>query len=206
MLGARSAIFLQFPEDHKPRILHPAVVESLDDDRLTAVAEESFLPLEVGLEVTLFYERRRQFVEQPAQIVAFSHAQPPTLVFETTGDAVSAEGRSCYRVSAALTELTCTIDADQDCPVEDVSVSGFAAVTLDAPSLGQRVTVALSDLNDREHHGVAVVQSVRETPRGYRCGFSVLDVREGGGDLQRGVSSLSLALQRRQLRRLSGTA
>ena len=205
MLGARTPIYLQFPEDEKPRILHPAQVESHESGRLTAVAEESFLPLEVGLGVTIYYEKRRRFVQQSATILAFSHGQPPTLVFETVGDAVSAESRSCYRVSAALTELTCTVAGHPDCPIEDVSVSGFAAVTPDPLTIGDRVAIAITDLHDREYRGEAVVQSIRGTPRGYRCGLRAPDAREGGGDLQRGVSSLALGVQRQQLRGLCGT-
>lgn len=204
MLDPRTAFYVQFPEDTCPRVLHPARVEAVDQGRHTAAADEGFVPIEVGLRVTVYYEHRRRFVKQPAVISAVVHGEAPGFVFELAGDPASAESRCCYRVSTVLTEMTCTLAGRAGCPLEDVSVTGFATVSPDEHAIGDAVEAELTDLNDRPFTGHAVVASVTPVDDGFRYGLSTPDPLHGGGTLQRGVSSLSLALQRRQLRRLSG--
>lgn len=208
MLAPDTPIYIQFPEDQHPRVLHPATVEAADDHRCTAVAAERFLALEVGLEVTVHFQQRRHFTAQAARVKALMHHDRPRFVFEFIGEAGTVESRRCYRVSTALVELTCTLNGRPDCSVEDVSLTGLAVISGEPLQPAEVVDVALTDLRDRSYAGRAEVRSVREIEGGaggFRYGLHAVHPDHGGGDLQRGLSSLSMALQRRQLRRLAGT-
>lgn len=206
MIPPETRAFIQFPEDKHPQVLHPIRIESTDPQRIVAVAEESFLPLEVSLEVDVYFEERRRFHRIHARIVSTLSGPAPRFAFETLGTPVLAESRKCYRVSQPLIELTCTLHGRVYCSIEDVSVKGFAVVTTDTFSVGDTVEAVLFDLRDRPCAGPVVIRSVQSLAEGYRYGVEVCDPVDRGASLQRMVSSLSQALQRQELRRLSASA
>lgn len=204
-MSDKTRIYIQFPEEHRPQVLHPATVENINVEQYTAAAEESFLALETGLEVEVYFHRRRQFYRQPARIQATLHGDRPRFVFEMLAEPTLADLRRCYRVSITLTELTCTFNQREHCPIEDVAVESFSVISPEEIELGRVVDVSLADLKDRRYHGKVEIHSARERAEGFRYGVRVVAPTAGGGDLQHGVSALSLAQQRRELRRLAGT-
>lgn len=206
MITPETRVFIQFPEEQHPQVLHPAYVESVEGSKVVAVAEESFLPLEVGLEIDVFFEVRRRFQRIHARTTSTLSGPQPRFALETVGTPVSAESRKCYRVSEPLIELTCTFHGRVYCTLEDVSVKGFAVVTTDTLSIGDTVEAVLFDMRDRPSSGPVVIRSVRSVPEGYRYGVEVCEPAYRGARLQRVVSSLSQAVQRQELRRLSTSA
>ena len=206
MITPETRVFIQFPEEQHPQVLHPAHVESVDGPKVVAVAEESFLPLEVGLEIEVFYEVRRRFQRVHARTISTLSGPLPRFALETIGTPLSAESRKCYRVSEPLIELTCTFHGRVYCTVEDVSVKGFAVVTTDTLSIGDTVEAVLFDMRDRPSSGPVMIRSIRSVPEGYRYGVEVCEPAYRGAALQRVVSSLSQAVQRQELRRLSTSA
>ena len=122
-----------------------------------------------------------------------------------TGEPVSAEGRSAYRVVTSIAGgVTVTLDNNLECAVLDVSATGFSVIS-DAPLLqGQVVRVVIHhELEDIQ--GSAIVQSVKELAGGQRrIGLHCAGNSRSNGQLHRGLQRISAAVQRQQLRRARG--
>jgi len=205
MIDQGNTFHLQFPEDIEPAILHEAEVLDLSQDTIMAQAKESFLALEIGLPVTVYYQLRKIFVQQAAKITAIHHGDHPTFALALLGKTTSVENRQCYRVSTTLTELTCVFNDKPNCPILDVSLTGFAVISRDDLQVGSRIEAGLKDLKGREYQGQCVIRSQTPLDEGFRYGIECDDQRLDGNTLQRAVSSLSMSLQRQELRQLAGT-
>ena len=142
-------------------------------------------------------------MQQPARIEAVLQSEPRTVFgFETTGELVSAEARQCYRVSTVMASLTAVV-ADEECPLLDVSASGFAILSTAQHKMGKVVTVVLH-YKGTKYTGQARIQSIREMPDGrIRYGFNAQDSKRAGGDLHKGQRQITMDVQREQLRRFA---
>src|SRR5690606_10952830 len=155
--------------DH--RVLHPAKIVAAGDNLYTAEFEETDLSLRCGMEVTIYYEIRGEFSQQPARIDVVmddgaseedqhgAASRAPPVCFPTLDQPVTAESRSAFRVSTITTGLTARV-AQEDCPMLDVSHTGLAVTGSGVWSIGDRVPV-LVRAGSRAHAGAAMVQSVR---------------------------------------------
>jgi hypothetical protein len=202
MLASEAKIFLDFPNESKQRILHPATIKEANEHGYTAELEEANLSLEAGQNFFVYYNLKRKFVKQAARLDAVLQTDPALAVgFQVTGEPVSAESREWYRVSTVMANLTTTVGPETVCPLLDVSAMGFAAEATQRYEIGQVVPVTLR-YEDSQFNGKARVQSIRELDRGrIRYGFHAIDDRTCGGDLRKGLRHISAAVQREQLRR-----
>lgn len=206
MLGIDSGFFLLIPDGSKRRILHPAKVVGLKDNLYTARLEEEDLAVVDGQDVLIYYENGREFLQQAAHIHRVIEDEPkPFIEFEMTGEPVSAENRQYYRVCAVMTGLTAELGNEKDCPLVDVSYSGFSVIAGEDYAIGRIMDAAVS-CEGKEFRGKVCVQSIRVLSEGrIRCGLHCVENASTAGSLPKGLHHLCLSLQREQLRRLAAT-
>ena len=198
-----TVFYLQIADESEERILYPATVQEWNENEYTAGLQKDDLALEAGQEVLVYYEIEREFMKQGARIELDSKTDStPAFRFELTGEPVSAERRQSYRVSTVMAEVSATFEAEENCPVHDVSATGFAVVA----SKRYR-TATVVDATVR-YAGIAVsgkgrIESVRELqPNLIRFGVHCISDKETGGTLQAGLQKIWTSVQRQHLRRL----
>jgi hypothetical protein len=130
------------------------------------------VPLEEGQEVFIYYEINRIFMKQLARIETVTQGDPKTSIrFGTSGHAVSAEDRDCYRVPTAFKELTATVGPEGSCKLLDVSGTGFAVIASEHYRIGELVEVELR-YRSEAFSGRACLQSMKQLAEGrIRYGF-----------------------------------
>ena len=205
MLSTDSGFFLRIPDESDERVLHPAKVVEVQDGIYTAQLEEPDLPLTAGQNVLLYYEIDRKFMQQAARIDAVLQVEPEAIVgLETIGAPMSAEERQWYRVSTTLADLTAKIDSEEPCPIQDVSSVGLAVLSRNRHHVGAVVTASVHH-EGRHYAGSATVQSIREMGDGWcRYGLACADDKQGGAELSKCLHTITMAIQRQQLRRRAG--
>ncbi len=204
MLTTDSTFFIRLPADSNERILHPAKVAGQEDGIYTARVGDAGLPLTEGLDVLIYYEKDRQLMQQPAHVLAISADEPGLVIqISTTGGPVSAESRQYYRAWAVMSELTVEFGEESECPLLDVSCTGFAVAAMEPHQIGGLVDAVLR-FEGTEYRGAVCVQNKRELTKGRtRYGLLCFDSRDFW-ELRRGLHRLNLSLQQEQLRRLAG--
>jgi hypothetical protein len=206
MFSAGMTIHLWVPAVHKSRVLIRGCIDEVGDGGTTVVArfEEQVSP-EVNSDVQLYVEFRGKFFQQGARVVEILDAgEQPQLKFTRVGDPVSAESRGSYRVSTAAAQIKAKIAKRAGAfSVVDVSPEGFAIILNDAPLCGSMLEVNW-DFEGVKVEGSARVQTIKPLPNGtFRVGLLAADKQS---PMRRSLERLSIALQRAQLRRLSGAA
>ncbi len=214
MVGIGVGCFLQLPGDSKQRVLHPARVTELADEIYTVESEENGLPVEPEMDVLLYFENNREFMQQSGRIEAVdtidasdggSDDDGPKLLisFKTTGDPVSAESRQWYRVSTVVVGYQADLNAEKDCRVLDVSKTGLAVVSEETYTIGNVVSVSIVE-DGQTYTGNICVQSVRDLGQGQtRYGLHCVSDKTAQGTLADGLQRASMRIQREQLRRIS---
>ncbi|MCG8406770.1 MAG: hypothetical protein MI923_16360 [Phycisphaerales bacterium] len=206
MLDIGSSFFLQIPSKSKQRRLHPVEVVGCSADTYTAKFEEDNIPLEADQDVLIYFEEKREFMQQAAHVSTSMHDETKLIIeFQTTGDPVSAESRQCYRVSTVMADLAADFGSEKNCPLLDVSCTGLAVIAAEAHDIGSLADIKLTYEN-REYAGKSVVQSERELSKGrIRYGLLCVKEKQATTNLMRGLEYMTVALQREQLRRLAVT-
>lgn len=201
-------VFVRFPGATKRRVLYPSTITQLSGaDIFTIQPADAGIPYEVGQELLIYFEQRRQFVQQPARVEALLDSEPGRfVVLKTTGEPVSAESRQCYRISTVLSDLTVTFDGEEGCSLRDVSVTGFAVVSPKQYKTGQVLDVELL-FEGKRYTGQACIQSMTQMPDGQtRYGVNCVKAAASPLSLSKGVQQVSMSVQRQQLSRLAGGA
>lgn len=207
MLATGMDVFLQLPSESNKRILHAGKTTALEEGIWIAAFDEPDLEVDVDQDVLVYYEIQQKFSKQPARIHAMnSDEQPPIISFQTTGEPVQAEDRECYRVSATMSEMTVTLDEETDCPLADISATGFGVLSEQTYEIGQSVSVTIA-FDGQLYAGTAIVQGIKEIPPPWtRYGLSWAGDKNDGGNLEEGAHKIGMAIQREQLRRRAGAA
>ncbi len=205
MIKAGTDIHFRDPKVPNERVLFHAVAEAAEeDDRWMATFSGGSPELAPEQDVLIYFEVKREFMQQPATIHSVEQNGEGTVVtFVPLGDPISAESRQHYRVSTVTSDVTAKISDEQGCKVVDISSTGFAAVARGQHDIGTTLDVSMA-FEGKSCTGCAAIQSVRERPGGkFRYGL----VSIGSGetrDFQERLNDISLEIQRSQLRRLSG--
>jgi hypothetical protein len=210
MLAIGTPIFLLVPDSTKKRILHPGkVIETMEGVWIAQLDETLSLP--VGTEVVAFHTVGTKFMQQVGIVVVQNEpgqqAQSPVedlrVTFKLVGEAVSAEQRQLYRVSVALANIRARIGAELDCHIVDISPEGCGAITRQQYVVGSSVQIHFI-YQAETVLAQARVQTVRPLGDGrYRYGFRIGDKISPA---RRALTAISMAVQRQQLRRMSGAA
>lgn len=205
MIKAGTDIHFRDPKATNQRVLFHAVVEATEDDGRWMASFSARSPkLEPEQDVLVYYEIKREFMQQPAKIHSLEESDEGTSVtFEPLGDPASAESRQHYRVSTVTAEVAAQIGDEEGCRVVDISSTGFAAVARASHDIGATLAVTM-EFEGRACSGMAAIQSVHERPGGkLRYGLVSVSGGESKG-FQEQLNEISLEIQRSQLRRLSG--
>ncbi|MFG0329667.1 MAG: PilZ domain-containing protein [Phycisphaerales bacterium] len=223
MFANGDGIFFQFPgESTTQRILHAATVTGQADGSFNAVFQDDTAQVEPDTELLVYFERNNEFMKQSARINAtFSGENDETgdpvcatgengpaagqsFSFTTVGSPVSAESRQCFRVSTVVASITVNLKDEFNCPLVDVSATGFSVITDEKFNIGDILPVHLV-YDGREFRGSASIQSIRDIGRGkIRYGLHCVDNRSQSADLPKGLQFVSMSVQRQHLRRLRG--
>ena len=207
MLSPGREMFVSFPSSGATRVLHAAKVCTMGDDLITLkFLEPDLIPVEAEGACTVFFDGPREFMQQPAERVAYDDA-PDTdeafdLALQLAGEAVSAETRKCYRVGTSLAQYYGGFGSFGECHIVDVSATGLGFVCGTRMKIGTGVDFSF-ELHGHTYSGRGFVQSQKETRNGYRYG---LLCTSDDPALAKGLQQLTMDAQRTQLRRLSGAA
>jgi hypothetical protein len=206
VIGIGDGLYVQIPDESEQRLLYPAKIVGVRGNVYTAEVEEEDLALEDGKQIIIYYENRREFVQQVARIDTVIRTElKAVLGFETTSKPVSAERRQCYRISTVISNLTAKLDSEDACPLLNISATGFSVIAAGGYRLGSVVQATLR-YDDQEYTGDVCIVSMRELNKGrIRYGLYGLDDKKHGGNIQKGLQHMSTAVQRQQLRRLVGS-
>ena len=212
MLEIGGAFFLQVPDESTERILHPAKVVGLTGNILTAEIEDrefgitEFHHIVEREDLFIFFEARNSFLRQAACVLKILDDEPrPTIEFETTGEPVSADSRQHYRVSTVTAGLTAKLAGEDQCPLVDVSCTGFSAISSRNYAFGSLVEATLI-YQGEEYNDKVCVQSIRVLGKDrIRYGLCCLEDRASAGNMPRGLQLMTVLLQSEQLRRLAET-
>ncbi len=203
MLSKSQPAFLSIPNAANKRILHEGRVSSLEGQQVTIEFEEQLAP-STGAEVMLFAEIKNKFFQQGAKIVSVTpEASKVVIVFETSGDPVSAEQRGSFRTSVVAWKVPVRVDSNVGCMLADVSPEGIGVITPKPLTVGTTVEVHL-EIEGIKLSGQLRVQTAKILPNGkLRFGLFVPDRRS---NMRPVLQKLNSFAQRVQLKRLSGAA
>jgi hypothetical protein len=211
MVGIGKGCFLQLPGAGKRRVLHPAKVLGFSDGVYTAEVENIDLAIEPDQHVVVYFEAGREFMQQSAQVGDVDRAdvvddtEPRLMVaFSTSGEPASAESRQIYRVSTVMADLVAAFAQEEGCPILDLSTCGFSVAATKVHQLGDVIHASVV-FDGRTFSGNVCIQSVKELSKGrMRYGLHCADDKAQQGSLASGLPQMSVAVQREQLRRMSG--
>ncbi len=225
MLSKGAEVFVTCGRDADKRILHPAKVLSINGTTYALQLHGNDLHIDAGSRPTIFFDLNRVFHKQAAEIVAISDprsglgqddAQNLTtnadknggIVFgcNLVGQPTSAEGRESFRVCTVVANLSGDLGIEKNCPLMDVSSTGFSMIAKSKYKISDLVAAVLRH-EGTEYRGRAVIQSIKELPGGrFRYGLHCMSDQISGSNLQKGCQQISMSCQRAQLRRLAAHA
>jgi hypothetical protein len=203
---AGTRVFLRFDSPSRGRVLHPGIVSEIGDDAWTLSFETRYRVVETGEEKLIYFNQARVFTQQSVRVAEqWTDGPPFTLVVKAIDDPVSAGTREEDRVSTVGIGLTAMIEDEVDCPVQDVSLSGLAAISARKHKVGRCLDIAIR-YGDEEYVGQVEVQSVHPIDSvKTRYGLlGVFDTAEGR-NLQNGLTRMTLEIQQRHLKIISSS-
>ena len=193
-----SDFFIEFPGSSSGRILHAGTVIGMQESSVL-VQPKASLALEPGQDIRIFFERDREFMQQPARVEASLEDECLTLAIQPLGEAVSAESREYYRVSTVFADLSIDFGGET-CQLTDISALGFSVLSQDQHARGDIVSATISH-EGTSYRGEAQVQSVTDLGGTQRYGLVCASEKSSGATLQKGLQKVSMDVQRSQLKR-----
>lgn len=213
MLLIGQNVFVSFVGGSTTRVLHPVRITDRTDEVITIkYAEPDGLPAERSETVTVFFDGRKGFMQQPGEIVPPDPEEgdtdgvpsEPVVAVRLLGEPVSAESRECYRVSTVLADYHANFGRLGTCKLVDVSATGFGFLSTERLMLGETLEIEFT-VGGKTIKGSGIIQSLKEVRNGFRYGMvCVLD--GGASGMALALQQLTVDAQRTQLRRLSGAA
>ncbi len=207
MLKEGSPIYLGLDDPSGRRVLHSGIIAAIAQDRCTIEFENSELPIKTGDEYLIYYHEFQEFVQRRVQVDEHLENGPVSrVVMKLIGDVISADTRQEYRVSAINAGLTVTLDTEEGCTIQEISMSGLGLVSDRKYSIGQILDVTLHFEEDH-FSGQVVVEWIRQLDGDRtRYGLRGLFDAKGSDALQIGLTRFTLAVHRQNLQRVSGAA
>ncbi len=202
-----SRVFLRFDSPSRGRLLRPGIVQEIREGGLTLAFDARHHAVENGEEKLVYYDQASDFVQQPVLVEAQSSDGPPfVLSVKSIGDAVSAGTREEDRVATRGSGLAATLEDENGCLIQDVSLSGLAVISTWKYRIGRCLEIAIR-YGDEEFLGKMEVRygnalDAAKTRYGL---LGVFDTAEGRG-LQNGLTRMTLEIQRQHLKRISGSS
>jgi hypothetical protein len=201
-----SRVFLRFDSPSRRRLLQLGIVHEVRDSVWTLAFEDRHSAVETGEEKLVYYDRGRKFVQQLVLVEAQTSDGPPfVLTLKPIGDAVSVENREEDRISTVGTGLTASLEDEGECLVQDVSLSGLAAIATRKFPIGRCVEIAIP-YGGEEFVGQVEIRNVNALD-GEKVRYGMLGVFDtaAGRGLQNGLTRMTLEIQQQNLKRISGS-
>ena len=210
MLSQGDLIYLQKPAQNQQRVLIPMDVIANQQDHIIIETSDVFDWVHEDGQVMVYFDKRRDFMKQSAKMELVVHEETEDQIdgvmrytIELLGDAVSAESRQCFRVSTVISDRKAILSEEGEVKLVDVSATGFAVIASKERNIGQIVKTVLIH-EGREFAGTACVQSICELSKGQiRYGMYSVEQNHKSNNLTSGLRTISMDVQREQLRRLS---
>ena len=200
--------FVHFAGDGKTRVLNPVKVDRVEEGVPFVWLNGEVPPfelLEENGEIILFFHGPKEFMQQPAKITEIvSDEGKTTFGVQTTGDAVSAESRNCYRVCTVLGSYKAQFGDEGKRQIADVSATGLAIMATGDYPFGKVFPISF-ELNGKSYAGAGCIQSIKKVKAGTRYGLLMVECNKKD-NLEEGLQKLTMDAQRTQLKRLSGAA
>lgn len=204
MLTAGSNIYVRLAgESPDTSPLRTAIVLERRENLCTVEIADADNPPAPGDTICFFYDVASRFSQQRARVGrCLVRDKKCIMSVALLAEPEPAENRQSFRVSVATADLCARLNCSQNCPVLDVSFTGFAIVTDGVFQVGESVTVAVK-FEGRTYTGEATIKSANPIEGELtRYGLHVPPNR-GASTLQKGLQAISSSIQRMQLRRLS---
>ncbi len=207
VLKEGNRVFLQFDSPSRGRVLQPGIVDEIRDLDWTLAFETRHHAVKIGEEKLVYYNRARDFVQQPVLVEAQSSDGPPfVLTLKSIGDTVSVGTREEDRVSTSGTGLAAILEDEGGCLIQDVSLSGLAVISTRKYHAGRCLEIAIR-YGDEEYVGQVEVEDAYpldsvETRYGL---LGVFDTAEGR-IFKNGLTRVTLEIQQQHLKRISGSS
>jgi hypothetical protein len=205
VLKEGSSVYLERDDPSGGRVLRPGTIAAIDQDRCTIGFENSELSIKIGDGCLIYYHEFQKFVQRRVRVEEQSETGPPLrVVMKFIGDAVSADTRQEYRVSAINAGLTVTLDTEEGCTIQEISMSGLGLVSDRKYSIGQILNVALH-FEGEDYDGQMVVEWIRQLDDDRtQFGLRGLFDPKGSDMLRIGLMRFTRAVHRQNLERVSG--
>jgi hypothetical protein len=202
-----SRVFLRFDSPSRGRLLQSGIVREIREGGLTLTFEARHLAVETGEEKLVYYNKARNFVQQPVMVEGQSSDGPPfVLNVKSIGDAVSVGSREEDRVSTSSAGLTATLEDEDSCLIQDVSLSGLAVVSNRKYRIGRCLEIAIR-YGDEEYLGQVEVQCSHPLEGGEtRYGLLGVFDTEAGRSLQSAFTRMTLEIQQQHLKHILGSS
>ena len=207
MLKKGSPIYLGLDDPSGRRVLHAGIIAAIAQDRWTIEFENSELPIKTGDEYLIYYHEFQDFVQRRVQVDEHLENGPVSrVVMKLIGDVISADTRQEYRVSAINAGLTVTLDTEEGCTIQEISMSGLGLVSDRKYSIGQILNVTLH-FECEDCDGQMVIEWIRQLD-GDRAQYGLRGLLDAkGSDILRiGLMRFTRAVHRQNLQRVSGAA
>ena len=200
-------VFLRFDSPSRGRVLQLGIVDEIRGRDWTLAFENRYHAVETGEQKLVYYDRGKDFVQQPVLVGAQSSDGPPfVLTLKSLGDAVSVGTREEDRVSTSGTGLTAILEDEDSCLVQDVSLSGLAVISTRIYPVGRCLEIA-TRYGDEEYVGQVEIRCARPLGGG-KTRYGLLGVFDtaDGRNLQNGLTRMTLKIQQQHLKRISGSS
>ena len=203
MLKTESNIFFKILDESTEIALHRAQIITVKENLYTAESEEEGLALEDEMDLFIYYDMDRQFMRQAVKICSVHKTeQHISFEFETVGEPASAENRQALRISSIGADLKATFGTEKDCEVLDVSAMGFAVFSNKEHAIDSRVEATLH-FEGEAFTGTVSIMAVSKRNNRIRYGVQCIDDPKTGNSLKNGLGRITMAIQRKQLARIS---
>jgi hypothetical protein len=205
VLKEGSPVYLALDDPSGGRVLHPGIIAAIAQDRCTIGFENSELSIKTGDGCRIYYHEFQEFVQRRVRVEEQSETGPLSrVVMKFIGDAISADTRQEYRVSAINAGLTVTLDTEEGCTIQEISRSGLGLVSDRKYSIGQILNVTIHFVGE-DFSGQMVIEWIRQLD-GDRTQYGLRGLFDAkGSDILRiGLMRFTRAVHRQNLQCDSG--
>jgi hypothetical protein len=195
-----SPVYLGSDDASGDRVFQVGIIAAMAPDRWTIDFETSESLLEVGDERLIYFTQIKKFIQRPVQVEERSeNGTLSRVVMKFIGDAIPADTRQENRVSANDAELEVTLDTEEGCTVEDISMSGLGVICRRKHSIDQPLGVTVRYKDDQFSGRMTVQYGLGIDSERTRYGLRGLFDAGDGSPLRSGLTRTTLAVHRQQL-------
>lgn len=212
MLNIGEGVFIRVSDDNSataqpcPEVdapaLYPATITGVNEGGCVVQVDEAIVLPTVGEMLAILFEHDKTFHEQHVRLDAIldEPATDRTIRLGVTliDEPRRVDARACHRIRTVECGLLADFADFPNCPVVDISPTGFSIIAPPGARIGDTVKVVLRH-NDETFEGCAAVQSELQINEDcVRYGMRSISRKHGGGDLIRGQQHLTMMVQQEQ--------